>query len=301
MADVIASLVVDVHPSKAKLTSFCDNNYFLIASALSAYSLWRMMLRVVVEGNTRSLHNALYDHSSSRFDIVFHGIWAKTNPNMRLRFHMSWWNLEVSKFLAATLERFVCHFGQYGSTWMWHIKFLCELTMLISQLPWLFRMAKAVSSTIELVNPVTSDSVNLFHIMMWAFASKCCAIEQGPCSDGWQRTWWQMIHLIPGRPVSSIPLWKFNHHEDACLESFQVIGRFKPLFIEAQQASKTICKVRSLKSRMKTPPFLEDMITSSIELCQHFESNMAVGIRLPSNPTWATAERHVIVQQTVVS
>ena len=74
MADVIASLVVDVHPSKAKLTSFCDNNYFLIASALSAYSLWRMMLRVVVEGNTRSLHNALYDHSSSRFDIVFHGI-----------------------------------------------------------------------------------------------------------------------------------------------------------------------------------------------------------------------------------
>jgi len=30
-------------------------------------------------------------------------------------------------------------------------------------------MAKAVSSTVELVNPVTSDSVNLFNFVMGAF------------------------------------------------------------------------------------------------------------------------------------
>ena len=83
MTDVVASLFIDVHPSKAKLTLFRGGNCFLIASTVSGYSLWQMLLSVVAEGRTRSSRNALYDRRSSRFDMAFHGICAETNPNMR--------------------------------------------------------------------------------------------------------------------------------------------------------------------------------------------------------------------------
>jgi len=205
MTDFMANLFVDVHPSKAKPTLFRDGNCFLIASTVSAYSLRQMLLRVVADGSTRSSGSALYDCRSSRFDIAFHGLWADTNPNMRYRFHMSWWDSEVSKSLSASMERFVYHFGQYGLNWMSNLNFLCKLTIVILRLPSLFKMAKAVSSTVVLVNSVTSDSVNSFNFAMWAFASKCFPIELVPCSDGWRRTWWQTIHMMPGLPVSSIP------------------------------------------------------------------------------------------------
>ena len=160
----MANLFFDVHPSKAKLTLFRDGNCFLIASTVSAYSVRQMMLRVVADGRTRSSLNALYDRHSSRFDIAFHGIQSDTNPNMRYRFHVSWWNSEVSKSLCASLERFVCRFGQYGLNWMSNLNFLCKLTIVIPRLPCLFKMAKAVSSTVVLVNSVTSDSVNSFNL-----------------------------------------------------------------------------------------------------------------------------------------
>jgi len=85
MTDAIANLFVDVHPSKAKLRLFPDGNCFLIASTVSVYSLRQILLRVLgdSEGNTNLHHNALYDHRSSRFDIMFHGISAETQPNMR--------------------------------------------------------------------------------------------------------------------------------------------------------------------------------------------------------------------------
>jgi hypothetical protein len=44
--------------------------------------------------------------------------------------------------------------------------FLFKLTIVIPRLPCLFRTAKAVSSTVELVNSVTSATVNLFHFAM---------------------------------------------------------------------------------------------------------------------------------------
>ena len=74
MIDVIDTLFVDVHPSKAKLTLFLVGNSFLIASTVSKYSLGQMLLRVLAEGSTSSLHNALYDRLSSGFHIAFHGI-----------------------------------------------------------------------------------------------------------------------------------------------------------------------------------------------------------------------------------
>jgi len=204
MTDVMANLFVDVHRSKAKQTSFRNGNCFLIASTVSAYSLWQMLLRVVADGSTRSSRDALYDHCTSRFDIAFQGICAETNPNMRYPFQVSWWNSEVSKSLAASLERFVCHSSKYGTTWMSNMTWLSELTIEIPRLPCLLRMSKAVSSTVELVDSVTSDSVNSFNFAIWAFATKCFPIDQLPCSDGWWRTWWQTIHMMPGLPFSAI-------------------------------------------------------------------------------------------------
>jgi hypothetical protein len=55
MSDIIANLFVDIPPSKAKLTLFLDNNCFLIASTVCVSSLWKMVLRVLVEGNTKLL------------------------------------------------------------------------------------------------------------------------------------------------------------------------------------------------------------------------------------------------------
>ena len=204
----MANLFVDVHPSKAKLTLFRDGNCFLIASTVSAYSLRQRLPRVVADGSTRSSRNTLYDRPSSRFDIAFHRIWAETNPYMRYRLHVSWWNSEVSKSLSGNFEHFVCHFNYYGLNWISDLIFLFILTIVIPRLPCLFTIAKAVSSTVVLVNLVTSLSVHSFNFAMWSFAIKCFPIELVPCSDGWRRTWWQMIHIIPGRPVASIPQCK---------------------------------------------------------------------------------------------
>jgi hypothetical protein len=66
--------------------------------------------------------------------------------------------------------------------------FLCKITIVIPRLPCLFKIAKAVSSTIALDNSVTSDSVNSFNFTMRAFASKSFPIEVFPSSDGWGRT-----------------------------------------------------------------------------------------------------------------
>jgi len=178
---------------------------------------------------------------------------------------------------------------------------LCELTVVIPRLLYLFRLANTVSSTVELLNPVTSHSVDSFNIVMWAFAGRCFPNEQVPCCDGWQRTWWQMIHMIPWLPVSSILQCKKNRHEDVCLEFFLAIGHFAPTSIDGHQALKMICKVRSLKSRIKTHSLLEEIITFSIKLCKDIESDMAVELRNLSNPTWVAAERKVIVQRNVGS
>jgi len=291
----MASLFVDIHPSKLKLTLFRDGHSISIASTVSTCFLWQMLLRVVGDGSTRSSRNAVYECHSSRFDIVFHGMWAETSPNIRFWLHVSSWHSKVSQFLAASLECFVCHFGQYRITWMSNMISLCELTIVIPQLPGVFRMGKAVSSTIEVVNSVTSDSVNSFHFVMWAYASKCFVIELVPCSDGWRRTWWQTIHMMPGLPVSSIPQCKWNRHVGTCLEIYQAIGFFETTFIEVHLALRMICNVRLLKSRMKTRSFLEEIITSSKEVFKDFESDMAISIRKRGIPTWKTAESNVTV------
>jgi len=184
---------------------------------------------------------------------------------------------------------------------MWNMIFLCEHTIVIPRLPCLFRMAKAVPSTVKLVKSVASDFVNSFNFATWASASKWFPIELVWCSDGWRRTWWQTIHIMPGLPVCSIPQCNPNCQEGACLEIFPAIGRFEPTFIETHQPSKMIWKVRSLKSCIRTHSFIEEIITSSNEMFKHFESDMAVGIRNLGNPTGKTAEGNYTVKQTAGS
>jgi hypothetical protein len=59
-----------------------------------------------------------------------------------------------------------------------------DLMIVIPYLPYVFRMAKAVSSTVDLVNSDTSDSGNWFYFVMYASANKCFPIELVSCSDG---------------------------------------------------------------------------------------------------------------------
>jgi len=109
----MANLFIDVHPSKAKLTLFLDMNCFLIVSTVSENSLRQMLLSMLADGSTNTLHDELYDRCNSRFDIAFHGLWGETNPKKRYQFQVSWWNLAVSKSFAASLERSVSPFSQY--------------------------------------------------------------------------------------------------------------------------------------------------------------------------------------------
>jgi len=83
MTDVVASVFVDVYQSHAQLTLFDDGNCFLITSTVRGFSFQQMSLMVAMDGSAWSILTALYDHGSLRFDILLHGIFAKTNPNMR--------------------------------------------------------------------------------------------------------------------------------------------------------------------------------------------------------------------------
>jgi len=146
---------------------------------------------------------------------------------------------------------------------MSHVNFICELTIIIPLLPWLFSVADEVSWTVEQFNSVPTDYVNWFNFMMLTFDSNWFPIELLPWCDGWQRTWWQMIHMMPGLPFSSIPQCQYNLLKGVCVEVFQVVGSFEPTLTEAHPASIMICKVRSFKSQIQTHSYVEDIIPFS--------------------------------------
>jgi len=70
----LVSLLMPAGQKPARLPLFRDADCFLIASMVSAYSLWQRLLRVVADGSTRSSRYVICDRRSTRFDIVFHGI-----------------------------------------------------------------------------------------------------------------------------------------------------------------------------------------------------------------------------------
>jgi len=172
---------------------------------------------------------------------------------------------------------------------------LCKLTIVIAWHRCLFSMAQAVSSTVGLVNTEISNSVNLFNFAMCDFSTKCFYIKLVACSDGWQRTRWQMIHIMPGLLFSSIPQCKQNRHNGAFVKLFQGMEHFKPTFVEAHEASNMIRNGTSLKFRKNSSPCLDDIITSSNKVFEDFESDIAVGIWTQRNPTCETVTSIIIV------
>jgi hypothetical protein len=202
-----------------------------------------------------------------------------------------------------TITRCLCEIRQYQSSLLpfWSVlsfnsvnikkanksdmNFLCELTITIPQHSCLFSIAKALSSTVELVNVVTSDSVNMFNYALCAFAHKCLPIELLPSADGWERNWCQMRHRMPELPDSSIPLWNVTHHQGTCLDLFQAIGCFEPTVKQAHQTSKMICKTKLLKSRLQALPLVQDLIISYTQVLKDFEFYVDVAIWKLSNST----------------
>jgi len=64
---------------------------------------------------------------------------------------------------------------------------------------------------------------------------------------------------------------------------------------------KILCKVMSLKSRIKTYSFLEEIIISNTDVFKDVESDIAVGIGELGNPTRITAERNNKAKHTAGS
>jgi hypothetical protein len=127
-------------------------------------------------------------------------------------------------------------------------------------------------------------------------ASKRLTIELVLCSYGWWRTSWQTIHMMPGLPVYSIPPCQYNRHEGACPAWFQATCRIEHTFIEAHQVSMMICKVRSLKSWIKTRSFVQDIITSCKAVFRDFVSDIADGNWILGNLIRVTVKGYVIVR-----
>jgi len=107
--------------------------------------------------------------------------------------------------------------------------------------------------------------------------------------------------MLPGLLVASIPQCKLTRHDCACLELLQAIGNFELLSIEAHHASKMICTVKLLKSRIQTHSFVEEIISSSKEVFKDLESDMAVRIRMLVDPTRKTGESNDTVKHTASS
>jgi len=175
-----------------------------------------------------------------------------------------------------------------------HVNWDCKIQ--IPRLPCLFRMAKSCSTTIDIVNCDSSDSVNSFNFAMCASASKCFHIELVSLPDGWRRTWWETICMMPGLLVSASPQWKLNCHQGASLELFQAIESFESTFRDVHQASNMIWRVRSYKSGVKTHSCLDDTITSNKELFLDFESDMVLGIWSLCQFSWMTVKNNDMVK-----
>ena len=164
-----------------------------------------MFLRVEADGSMRWLRNVMYYCRSSEYHIAFHGIQAETNPHMRYRLHVSWWNSEVSKSLSANFEGLIWCCKQYESNLISNLIFLRKLNIVIPPPPCLLKMGEADPSTVELVNSVTPVYDNLFNFAIWAFASKCFCIELLQYSYGWRRTRMETIYIMPWLRVPWIP------------------------------------------------------------------------------------------------
>jgi len=96
--------------------------------------------------------------------------------------------------------------------------------------------------------------------------------------------------------ISSIPQSKWQHHNGVLLALFQAIDCLELTFIHAQQGSDKICQVRSQKSWLKTPSFLDDIITSSTMVFTDCESDMEVGLCKRHKLSWETVKSYIFIK-----
>jgi hypothetical protein len=170
--------------SKAELILFLTGNWFLTALTDSVYCLQQMLLSVCADGNPKSLHNTVLERCSSRVKIVIHGAWAGTQPNMRLRFQVSWWNLAVWKSFAVCSELFVSPFSK--CTQNLYIKYEFPLRI--------YNQNTSTSFALEYGQSCFTNRWTSQFSYFWLgelvllcdvhYASQCLPIELVPCSDG---------------------------------------------------------------------------------------------------------------------
>jgi len=162
----------------------------------------------------------------------------------------------------------------------------CEPTIGISWLPCVLNMPQVVSLTVKQVNLEVSDSVNSFNFAMCVFTRKCYPVGLVSYPDGWWRTWWQTMEMMPRLLVFSIVQCKLDYHDGAWLESFHKMWRFEAAFSVVREAINIICQVWLNESWLKIDLFWDDIITSSKKLFTEFESDMAVGNWMLHNLSW---------------
>jgi len=164
-----------------------------------------MLLWKLVNGSSSGLCNAIYDLRSYWFDIAFHGTWTKTNANIRWQFQLSWWNSAVTKSVDDSLEHLIRQLIYYISDL--YLKYEFPLRTYYCNSSTSLSLQYGQSCFINHWTGRCSDiqQFDLCNFAMSAFGSKFFPIQLVPCSEGWQTTWWQMIHMMPGLSVLSIP------------------------------------------------------------------------------------------------
>jgi len=156
----MASLFLDVHPSKAELTIFLYGNCVLTASNVSGYSFWYMLLWVQADGSTACY--ALHYETVVALDL--RSCFIEYEP-----IHIVTWGsncaclgeiLQVESPLRPVWSIVSINYINIDYIELMNIKFLGEIDIVIPQLPCLCSIANAVSSMVVFVNSDTSNSIS---------------------------------------------------------------------------------------------------------------------------------------------
>jgi len=129
---------------------------------------------------------------------------------------------------------------------------------------------------------------------MGTFGRMPFPIEMVSCSDVWQIAWWQMMGVMLGLAVFSIPQCKQNRQASTWPQAFEAIGQFARTFIEADKACNMSCYLTLLKSQIQSRSILEDIITSSNTGFDDLESAIVGGIWKRGNWNWESVKNYLI-------
>jgi len=153
---------------------------------------------------------------------------------------------------------------------------------------------------VVLVNSETSNSVNSLNFAMCAFPSEVFPHGAGPMFRSMAKN--SMTNNAFDATAASLvdSVVQIVELKGAILELPLAIGGFRPTFIEAHLTMNMICKVRSLKSRIITPSFLEDIITSNNAVFIDSKSDIVVGIESCLTPVERLSKVTLLLSRTLV-